>query len=114
MTKSVVYVADCNISVVKAFTVASQNAGLAFTGVSYKNTPIPFSQAIKKQLNIRCLDNVFGNTEASINLIANKAIDLSHLKLNIASYSNTPQTFELMNSTLSNDEKVYETIIEIE
>ena len=113
MTKSVVYIADCNISATKAFALASHNAGVAFTGISYKNTPIPFSQAIKKQLNIRCIDNGFKNTASSINLIANKAIDLSHLKIDTISYSEVPKKLKEMSSALEKEESVRETIVEL-
>ena len=48
MTKSVVYISDCNIPSAKAFALASYNASVAFTGVYYKNNAISFAQAIKK------------------------------------------------------------------
>jgi len=113
MTKSVVYIADCNISATKAFALASYNAGVAFTGVSYKTSPIPFAQAIKKQLNIRCIDNGFGNTASSINLIANKALNLSRLKIDNVSYSEVPNALKNMNTALENEQPIHETIVEL-
>ena len=113
MVKSVVYVADCNIPVVKAFNLASYNASIAFTGVSHKNNAISFAQAIKKQLKILCINNGFGNTASSINLIANKAINLSHLKLDSASYENVPIAIENMSKTLDKEGKIYETVIDL-
>ncbi len=113
MTKSVVYIADCNISAVKAFNLASSNASVAFTGVSAKSSAIPFTQAIKKQLNIHCINSGFGNTAASINLIANKAINLSHLKLDNAHYSAVPEVLQKMSETLENEGKIYETVIDL-
>ncbi len=113
MTKSVVYIADCNISAVKAFALASPNASVAFTGVSSKSSTIPFTQAIKKQLNIHCINSGFGNTAASINLIANKAINLSHLKLDNVQYANVPEALQKMSQTLENKGKIYETVVDL-
>ncbi len=113
MTKSVVYISDCNIPAAKAFNLASYNAPVAYTGVSYKNNSISFAQAIKKQLQILCINSGFGNTAASINLIANKAINLSHLKLDTASYSEVPSVMKKMNDMLEDKEKIYETVIDL-
>ncbi len=113
MAKSVVYISDCNIPITKAFALASYNASLAFTGSSYKVSPISFSQAIKKQLQIQCIDSGFGNTMASINLIANKAINLSHLKLDSCTYDNVPATIEKMSKMLDEEGKVYSTIVDL-
>lgn len=113
MTKSVVYIADCNIPAPKAFALASYGAGVAFVGVSYKNSTFSFAQAVKKQLQINCIGNGIGNTAASINLIANKAIDLSHLKLDATTYQNVPQTMEKLSEMLDKNGKIYETIIDI-
>ena len=113
MTKSVVYIADCNIPVTKAFNLASHNAGVAFTGVSFKNNSISFAQAVKKQLEIRCLNSGFGYTAASINLIANKAINLSHLKLDTTTYDAVPETLNKMSKTLQDEGKIYETVVDL-
>lgn len=113
MTKSVVYISDCNIPTVKAFSVASFNASVAFTGLSYRNNPISFSQAIKKQLQILCIGDSTGNTAASINLIANKAINLSHLKLDSSTYDKVPETLENMSKQLDEQGKIYETVVDL-
>ncbi len=113
MTKSVVYISDCNIPAVKAFSLASYNARVAFTGVSYKNNAIAFTQAIKKQLEIICINSGFGNTASSINLIANKAINLSHLKLDSSSYKDIPEKLEKMNASLVSEGKIYETVVDM-
>ena len=112
MTKSVVYFSDENTPVIKAFSVASYGASLVFTGVSYKNNPIAFSQAIKKQLNIYCINESAGNTETSINLLANKAVNLSYLKINTAKYDKTPEVFKELAESLEKDDDITETVIE--
>ncbi len=113
MAKNVVYISDCEIPVTKAFTLASYNAGVALTGVSNRNKAISFTQAIKKHLNIHCINSGIGNTAASINLIANKAVDISKLKLDTASYQNVPKIFENMKNNFEENEKFYETIIDL-
>ncbi len=113
MTKCVVYISDCNIPIQKAFALASYNACVAYTGVSYKNNSISFAQAVKKQLQILCINNGFGNAATSINLIANKAINLSHLKLDSSTYPQTPEVFENLNKMLEKEDKIYETVIDM-
>ncbi len=113
MAKHVVYFSESNIHANKAFSVASFNADVAFTGDSYKNNLISFSQAIKKQLDIHCINASSGNTAASINLIANKAIDLTHLKLDSAKYDEVPQTFKYMAEKLETEGFVNETIVDL-
>ncbi len=112
MTKSVVYVSDSNIPVVKAFSIASYNAGIVITGLSNKNNSVSFSQAIKKQLNIHCISDSVGNTATSINLLANKAINFSHLKTETESYEKVPEVLEKMNKDFEETGKICETIIE--
>ena len=113
LTKSVVYISDCNIPIAKAFALASHNASVAFTGTSYKNNAVSFSQAIKKQLNILCINGGFENTAASINLLANKAINLSHLKLDTSTYDAVPATLNKMSEMLDKDGKIYQTVVDL-
>lgn len=113
MTKSVVYIADCNIPATRAFSLAAFSASVAFTGVSYKNNSISFAQAIKKQLKILCINNGFGNTATSINLIANKAINLAPLKLDSATYDSVPEALKKMSDSLDETGKIYETIVDM-
>ena len=112
MAKNVVYISDSEIPVSKAFGLASFNAGVAFTGV-YTTSAISFTQAIKKQLDIHCINTGIGNTAKSINLIANKAVDISKLKLNRGAYSTVPETFKKLNENLNNNVKIYETVIDM-
>ncbi len=112
MADKVVFVADCDVSASKAFNLASFNAQVAFTGVFYKNSPISFMQAIKKQLEIMCINNGYGNTASAINLLSNKAINLSKLKLDTAKYEEVPSVFKKSNAKLEKEEKLTETIIE--
>lgn len=111
MTKSVVYFSD-ETPVVKAFGVASYGANLVYAGVPYKSNPLSFTQAIKKQLNIYCINESAGNTETSINLLANKAVNLSFLKINTAKYDKIPLVFSELATNLEKTGDVTETVIE--
>ena len=113
MAKYVVYFSDDDIPVIKAFGISSYGANVAFTGVSYKNNPISFSQAIKKQLNISCINESAGNTETSINLLANKAVNLSVLKVNKCEYDDIPNVLDKMAKQLESTGSFSETIVEI-
>lgn len=113
MTDKVVYIADCDIQIAKAFSLASFGASVAFTGVTTKSTSVSFMQAIKKHLDITCINNGYGNATTSINLLANKAINLSYLKLDTAAYDDMPAVFAKMNETYEKDGKFYETIVDL-
>nr|MBO4518330.1 alcohol dehydrogenase catalytic domain-containing protein [Clostridia bacterium] len=113
MTDKVVYVADCNIPVAKAFSLASFGAAIVFTGTTNKTGPVAFTQAVKKQLDIHFLNNGFGNTAASINLIANKAINFTHLKVAECSYAEVPIAFKNLAEQLEKTDKISETIVSL-
>lgn len=111
MTKSVVYIADCEISPAKAFSVAAFSAGVAFTGISNKNISVPFTQAIKKQLDIHCVSDPTENTATAINLLTNKAINLDKLKKDEISYDQVPETLNKLSSDLEKKETLSETVV---
>lgn len=113
MAKNVVYISDCGIPANKAFALASFNAGVAFTGVSFKNNPVSMSLALKKQLDVHCINSGFGNTASSINLLANKAIDLSFLKLGNAVYADVPNVFKTLSEEFEKTGTVTETIVDL-
>ena len=113
MATKVVYVSDCDISLSRAFALASYNAQVAFTGVYNKSTSVSFLQAIKKQLDILFINNGYGNTATAINLLANKAIDFSHLKINSAKYQDVVSVLEKESKNFENDVAFYETVVNL-
>ncbi len=113
MADKVVYISDSNIPTAKAFALAQYNSQIAFTGEFYKSSPVSFSSAIKKQLDILCINSGHGNAGASINLIANKAIDFSHLKLENSTYATVPETFEKLSKQFEKEGKIYETVVDM-
>ena len=64
-------------------------------------------------MKIHCVNSGFGNTAASINLIANKAINLSNLKLDTSSYDAVPDTLNKMYKMFEEKGKIYETIVDL-
>lgn len=113
MTDKVVYIADCDIPVAKAFSLASFGASVAFTGVMTKSTSVSFMQAIKKHLDITCINSGYGNAATAINLLANKAVNLTHLKLDTATYDGIPEAFKKMNELYEKEGKFYETVVDL-
>lgn len=109
----VVFISESNISPSKAFALAGQNTQVAFTGLFHKSANISFLPAVKKQLDILCINSGFGNTATSINLIANKAIDFSHLKLGGTKYTNVLDAFNTLSEQYEREGKIYETIVEM-
>ena len=112
MVDSVVYNSDSNISSSKAFAIAAYSANVVFTGVTYNNT-VSFMQAIKKQLNILCINNGFGNTASSINLLANKAVNLSYMNLKKIGYNEVPITIDNLSKSLESDLQCEEVIVDM-
>lgn len=80
MANGVVYVARSGVSTDLAYKVASPSAKIVFAGLSYPNVKVSLSLALSKQLSSICVSNGYGNYLAAINLLANKAIDLSSYK----------------------------------
>ena len=112
MAESVVYISDCDIPSSKSFAVASYNATVVFTGTTFGTSP-SFQQAIKKQLNVLFINNGFGNTASSINLLANKAIDLSNIDLTTTTYNGVPLALKKAAESYKNDEPTNEIIVEM-
>ena len=111
MTDKVIYVSDCNIPVTKAFSLASFGGSVAFTGQYNKSGSVSFLQAVKKQLNIHCINSGYGYTAASINVIANKVINFSNLKINRCAYQDVPQVFHQLAKEFQETEKINETVV---
>lgn len=60
-----------------AFKVAAPSGKIAFAGYSFPNVKIPLGIALSKQLSTVSVTNGYGNFEPAINILANKAVDLS-------------------------------------
>ena len=81
MVGKVIYLSRSGISPDVAYKVAAPSARIALVGYSYPNLKIPFGAAMAKQLTNICVTNGYGFAEAAINILSNKAIDLTNYKL---------------------------------
>lgn len=81
MAEKVVYLTRSGIPTELAYKVAAPSATVALVGYSAPNLKVPFGTAMNKQLTNVCVTNGYGNAEAAINILSNKAIDLSNYKL---------------------------------
>ena len=113
MAKGVVYLTDSNIAVKTAFNVASFKAPIVFSGTSHRNCTFSFLTALKKQLVIMFINNGFSNTASSINLLANKALDFTYLKVNKESYSSIATKFKALAKDVANDEPITDTVVDM-
>ena len=91
MAQKVVYVTDSNINTDVALKIAGYGAKVGFVGFSNPNLKVNFHLAMKKQLNFECVTGGYGFTEQAINLIANKAVDLSIYKTPSVKYEGCEQ-----------------------
>ncbi|MBQ9480843.1 MAG: alcohol dehydrogenase catalytic domain-containing protein [Clostridia bacterium] len=113
MTSKVVYVTSCGINTEAALKLSRANATVAFVGFNYSNIRVNFTQAMQKQLRFYCITNGYGNAEASINLIANKAINLKNFNLLSANFSDVPKVFKSGDDKLKDEQEIYNCVIDM-
>lgn len=113
LAEKVVYINESGISVAKAFALSSNCADVAITGVSVKSGSLSLNLAVKKQLNIKCINNGFKNTASSINLLSNKAIKFNNLKTEKVAYKDIPETFKKLDQAFNKGQAIPEIIVEM-
>ena len=114
LAPKVVYTLDSRTALKQAFALAGYNAQIAVIGMGKRSNIVSFASAIKKDLNISFVNSGYGNIEASINLIANDAIDFSKLPIGRDTFENCDKVFSELSEKLSKDEPVNEYIIEFD
>lgn len=90
----IIYVNDSDTSIDVIEKIASNNANVGVTGINSTKTKLPCSFAFEKQLNVTFVKDGNSNVQASINLLAQKAIDLSYFKLPLYKFEYAPKHFE--------------------
>ena len=113
MASKVVYVTSCGLNTEIAVKVSRANATLAFAGFNYSNIRVNFTLAMQKQLGFYCITNGYGNSEASINLIANHAVNLKNFNLLKTTMRDIPNAFREADDKLKKDEVVDNCIIDM-
>lgn len=106
LASSVVYLTRSGINTDLAYKIASHNAPIVFAGYSYPNLKIPMNVAMSKQNNTSCVNNGYGNYLAAINLLANKAIDLSVYELPVTKMQDIETEIDKMVSDFENKKPV--------
>ncbi len=113
MTPKVVYVTSCGINTESALKISRANAIVAFAGFNYSNIRVNFSQAMQKQLNIYCVTNGYGNAEASINLIANHAINMHNFNLAKATAFDIPKILKESDANLKEEQEINNYVVDM-
>lgn len=113
LASSVVYLTRSGISTDLAYKIASHNAPVVFAGYSYPNLKIPMSIAMSKQNNTSCVNNGYGNYLAAINLLANKAIDLSVYSLPLTKMQDIESSVEKMANDFEHKKQVNNILVNL-
>lgn len=90
----IIYVNDSQANVDVVDKIACEGADVGVTGINSTKTKLSCSFAFEKQLNVIFVKDGNSNVQASINLLAQKAIDLSYFKLPIYKFEYAPKHFE--------------------
>ena len=114
LVKGVIYIGDCGGTGRPILTLAGFNAPVAITGYFEKNAPLNLSTAMKKQLVIHCINSGYGYTASSINLLANKAVNLKYLKLDREDFSKMDEKFRSAAEYIKDGKDVNDVIVSYE
>lgn len=109
----IIYNQDSNIPLNHAFSLAGYNAQIAISAIGKGSNIVTFAPAVKKEIKLFFINTGFGSTEASINLIANKAIDLSKLPIQNVNFNDCEETFKKLAEDYISGKTVDETIVNI-
>lgn len=112
MAPKVVYVTSSGINTETALNISMANAKVAFAGFNYSTLRVNFIQAMQKQIQFNCITNGYGNIETSINLIANRAINLDNFVLNTSKFTEVPKVLKSCDTMLKSEKDVPNLIID--
>ena len=111
MTSKVVHVARSGMPFDLAVKLAAPTAKVAFAGFSFPNVRLSLQTAFEKRLNCFGVTNGFGNSESAINMLANKAVDLSNYAVRTVKFSETEKIFAEMSDEYKQTKTVNPVII---
>ncbi|MCQ2400228.1 MAG: zinc-binding dehydrogenase, partial [Clostridia bacterium] len=114
MANKVIYLQQSLIPVKNAFQLAGYNVPIAIVGASTGMSSVSFSLALKKELTLFFVELGYGNTLASVNILANKAIDISKLPMNVTTFEKTGETFKILAEKMNEGEEINDTIVQME
>ena len=110
MTMKVVHVARSGMPFDLAFRLAAPTASVAFAGFSFPDVRLSFRSALEKRLKCFSVANGYGNSESAINMLANKAVDLSDYAVPVTPLKDVAANFAKM-ATAFKENKTVDPII---
>lgn len=110
MALKVVHVARSGLPFDLAFKLAAPTASVAFAGFSFPDVRLSFRSVLEKRLNCFSVANGYGNSESAINMLANRAIDLSGYPVPVVPLKNVADNFKKM-ATAFKENKTVDPII---
>ena len=111
MALKVVHVARSGMPFDLAIKLAAPTANVAFAGFSFPNVRLSLQSALEKRVNCFGVTNGFGNSESAINMLANKAVDLSNYAVPTVSINDAPKVLADMATTYKEKKTVDPVII---
>lgn len=111
MTAKVVHVVRSGEAFDLAFRLAAPAASVAFAGLSFPNVRLSFQSALEKRLRCFSVANGFGNSESAINMLANKAVDLSGYDIPVTDTKDIAENFAKMAEELKTQKTVKPIIV---
>lgn len=97
LAKHAVYIANSNINIKNILNNVCNGAVIAITGLCEMQNnlkTISLTQALQKQLDIKFINNGYGNIDSAINILSKKVIDLSNVVKEVVKFNQVKKTFE--------------------
>ena len=90
----VIYITDNDINFDYAVKLTNKNANIAVSGITQTKQKLNLNSALSNNLNIKFITNGKSNIGTAINLLVQKAINLSHFKMNEYKFEYVAKHFE--------------------
>ena len=113
MVSGVVYATRSGIPVDLSYKISAPSATIVFAGFSHPPIKAPINIAMHKELTSVCVCNGHTNYRTAINLLANKAIDLSLYPHTIINFSQAEEKIKEMISCFNKKEHFDKTLIDM-
>lgn len=111
MAPKVILIARSGESFDLAFRLAAPTASVAFVGFSFPDVELSFQDALEKRLNLFSVKTGYGNSESAINMLANKAVNLSGYSVPVTDTKDIEKNFERMAEEIEKNKTVSPIIV---
>ena len=109
----IIYITGSEINLDVIDKLASPGASVGVTGIAITKAKLSANIAFEKELNLTFIANGVSNLEAGINLLAQKAIDLSLFKHTVYKFDYVNKHFENALEKLNNGAKSVDFIVDL-